>query len=169
MSSRFLFAFFAFGGLLGGCFTRFATPADVPAGRHTLLDNIDTYYLTKAKEQAAFTGHCPADEVKVQIVSTKPDTYQVVGSRLETAFIVEQGTQIATIGAEGCESRQVYQVICGPRQAYGSVAMPPFGDPCDVVSSGDANRLVQRNIEQQESIDRANAAAAAAAAAANKK
>lgn len=46
----------SFSSLLSGCVTHYTTVAEVPAGQSALLQNIENYYLAKAKEQAAFLG-----------------------------------------------------------------------------------------------------------------
>lgn len=133
-----------FSSLLSGCFTRYATVAEVPAGQSTLLQNIENYYLAKAKEQAAFMGRCSLADITTQVISSRSDSVWV-SNRDKRFFILDNGREIASIGTEGCGQRMIFQVICGPNQNYGGVAMPPHAQGCDVVAGAAASRLIERN------------------------
>jgi len=146
---RFLRGIFVvlFVSVLSGCITRYASTAAVPPNRAPLLQHVENYYLTRAKEQAAFMARCPLEGVTALVISSKPG-YVVVGNRDDIFFAVENSQEISSIGTEGCGQRMLFQVICGPSQNYGSVATTPHGQGCDVVAGAAASRVIQRNDEQ---------------------
>ncbi len=132
--------------LLFGCFLRYATVAEVPAGQSALLQNIENYYLAKAKEQAAFMGRCSLEGITTLVISSRSDSV-LVSNRDKTFFMLDNGREIVNIGTQGCGQRMIFQVICGPNQYYGAVAMPPYGKGCDVVAGAAASHLILRNDE----------------------
>jgi hypothetical protein len=132
--------------------------AAVPAADQIRLQNIESFYLSKAREQAAFSLHCSGDQLTMQVVSRRPH-WILAESRDQTFFSVQEAEPITTIGADGCGARATFQVVCGPHQRYGGVAGKPYGNPCDVASSEAASTIV-KNTAEQERIDTAAAAAA---------
>jgi len=141
------------------CVPRYPNVAAVSAADQIRLQNIESFYLSKAREQAAFSLRCSADQLTMQVVSRRPDVI-LARSRDHMFFSVEEGEPITTIGADGCRARATFQVVCGPHQEYGGVAGRPYVDPCDVVASSEAASTIVKNTAEQERIDTAAAAAA---------
>jgi hypothetical protein len=153
--------------LTAGCYrgVHLQSLDEMPAESRAIVAKNEAYYLGKAREQAAFSLSCPAEQVTTKPVSTRPCELKGFIPAQRTAYYVEHGTCIATIGAEGCGQRKTYEVLCAPHEEYRSgywVNDNVSGPPCTVVSSGEATPVITRIHQEQKEQDEAYAAAAAA-------
>jgi hypothetical protein len=125
--------------------------ADLQPEQRLYFEKVESYYLDKASEQAAFSLNCPAANVSSKVVSTQPSVLRVPNPDgtfpdSKNELRLNQGVRISTIGVEGCAQRMTYAVLCGPYQNYYPQAM----HPCDVVPSNNAAaRITDRNSHQQ--------------------
>jgi len=145
---RFLVAFCA----LSGCFTQYSTMADVSPAHKVFFDDVEKYYLGKAKEQAAFSLSCPGEQMTAVAVSRRPiwvTTFDEKGHYVQ----LEHGEHITTIGAEGCGSRATFQVLCGPNQEYGDVKNVSGHAPCDVLAASEAAHAAEKNAADQQQLN----------------
>jgi hypothetical protein len=113
--------------------------ATAPAEDRMELQKVEDYYISKAKEKAAFGLRCPAEQITMQVVSRKPGQIYLTSRTAKYGVVVIKAAElIATIGADGCGARAAFEVVCGPGGGhYGQLA-----NPCDVVASTEAEHAI---------------------------
>lgn len=146
-------------------------PAELPPRDAAALAEVEEYYLARAREQAAFTAHCPPEQVLARVVSSKPGEVPVT-PRDSWRTIWVEWRRITIVGTDGCGERQSFSVVCGPHSEYADVSEFRLGRACDVLPAEQGLAATKRSHEQQIEEERARAeteATAAAAAAAQQK
>jgi hypothetical protein len=143
----------AFALLLSACYTSVIKQSDLSPEHKQLLAHVESYYLGKARDQAAFTLDCPRDQLTTKAVSTTPARISMIDDQTKKWVHIDEGEQIATIGAEGCGRRTAFLVMCGPRASYGSVNRPDWYPPCDVIPSSDGARVADKINRETHEVD----------------